>query len=94
MPELKARLQSIRNFYDNLKGKIHKVEQDMHGIGEKLAEEIKLIGNVKGQATTTKDIVDIDYDEDLRNFVIDAVQQLIDQCQNYRKRHSDLSDSM
>lgn len=88
IPELKKRLNSIREFYDDLVKKVSKAYADIDETKLKLKEEIRVIGDLKTQTEETKTYVNLDDLEALRDIIIESVNTLITKCNEYRERHS------
>lgn len=86
IPELKARLGNIEDFYKKLNVL---VDQSFTNIGEskdKIKDEIRVIGELKVQTEETKTYAEIDITPELKDIVIEAAQSLISKCNEYKKR--------
>lgn len=87
IPELMSRLKEVQNFYDNLKAIIDKTNVDIDSTKRKLQEEVSNIGEMKTQTDSTKTLIPMDELDALRDSILDAVNTLIAQCNEYQKRH-------
>lgn len=92
IPEVKANMEKIETFYDTLNGKMQQASMDIEKTKVTLKTEIHHIGTVKVKTKNTKMYVGMDEVPDLRDMVIKAAQDLIDQCEEYRKRHINKTD--
>lgn len=88
LPELKERLNSIKQFYGHLEDKVSKAFADIDGTKLKLKDEIRMIGDLKTQTEETRPYVDLDNVEALRDTIIESTNNLITKCNEYRERHS------
>jgi len=87
IPELKKKLESVKNYYTNLQSTVDQTNAAINGTKEKLEAEVKSIGVMKGQTEATKfDIKELD-SEDMKEFVVKDVNILIAQCNEYQTRH-------
>lgn len=87
VPELNAKMDSIKAFYVDLKQTLEKTNMDIDTTKTKLQTEIATIGDLKVKTENTQTIIPLDEFETLRDEVIKAVTQLIAHCSDYRQRH-------
>lgn len=92
IPDIKANMGKIETFYETLNGKMQQAYQDIESTKKTLKSEIQQIGNLKVKTKNTNTYVGMDQVPDLREMVIKSAQDLIDQCEEYRKRHIHKSD--
>lgn len=84
---LAAKLDSITQFYDNLKEKVHQAFADIYKTKSILNNEIERIGELKVQTQQTQTFVGLDSLPEIRDLAIQYAQELIDKCQEYRHSH-------
>lgn len=87
VPELNAKMDSIKAFYVDLKQTLEKANMDIDTTKTQLQTEIQTIGDLKVETENTQAIIPLDEFETLRDEVIKAVTQLIAHCSDYRQRH-------
>lgn len=85
IPELTAKLESIKRFYEDAQSKVSKAFDDIDETKNKLKDEIRVIGDLKVQTLETKTFVVMD--KDLCDVAINSARELIEKCHEYRKRH-------
>lgn len=88
VPELKEKMESIKQFYDGLKTKIGTASTQIDIIKTTLKTEIMKIGDIKIQTENTKAYVNVDDIPKMKDDVIKAVQKLMESCTEYRARHN------
>lgn len=86
IPELKARLGKIKEFYENLNDLVDESDTNIRESKVKIKGEIKVIGKLMVQAEATKTYAELDITPELKDIVIEAAQTLISKCNKYKKR--------
>lgn len=92
IPEVKANMEKIETFYDTLNGKMQQAFMDIEKTKVNLVGEIQHIGNLKVKTKNANTYISMDEVPELRDMVIKAAQDLINQCEEYRKRHTNKTD--
>lgn len=87
VPELKARLRGVENFYNNLNKVVNKSFGDIDATKAKLNGEIRSIGELKVQTEEMSTYASIDGATELRDIVIASAKDLIGKCSTYRSKH-------
>lgn len=85
IPELKAKLKSVQEFYENLTKTLSEAAKDLNDGKDKLKNEISNLGKLKVVTETTRFYVD--YDDLIIDMLKDSAQKLIDNCHLYQKNH-------
>lgn len=87
IPELTNRFEEVKKFFLHLQALIDKTNVDIDSTKIKLENEIRAIGDLKVQTQDTKLLVPMDHLDELRDTVLQSVNNLIAQCNEYQKRH-------
>lgn len=87
IPELMKKFAEVKAFFDKLHGIIDKTNVDIDSTKIKLKEEVKNIGVLKVQTEETKALIPLDDLDALRDTILESVNNLIFQCNEYQKRH-------
>lgn len=87
VPDLKAKLEDIRVFYEEMRNKVKKAATDIDDTKLMLKDEIRVIGDLKTQTEETKTFVIMDDDTTIQEFAIESAKSLIEKCKDYRHRH-------
>lgn len=85
VPALKAKLDSVKTFFENLKTTITSAADEITKTKDKLKDEVSVIGTMKSQTETTQ--LYVEYDDMMLSLLKDAATKLIAQCAAYQKRH-------
>lgn len=86
IPELMARLRKIEDFYQKLNDLVDRSFTNIRESKDKIKDEIRVIGDLKVQTEETKTYGEIDYTPELKEIVIEAAQNLIKKCNEYKRR--------
>lgn len=92
VPELKAKMKSIEEFYETLNGKVEQAFRDIDATKKTLHSEIQSIGELKVKTKETHAFINVDDIPDLRDIVIQSMEGLIEKCMEYRTRHINKTD--
>lgn len=84
---LVAKLESITQFYDDLKEKVRQAFRDIYTTKSILNEEIERIGELKIQTQQTQTFIGLDGLAEIRDIAIEHAQRLIEKCEDYRQSH-------
>lgn len=87
VPDLKRKMGEIQKFYDELLATVSQSFTDIDETKAKLKEEIRVIGDLKTQAEETKTFIELDNTPELKETIVDSVNNLIQKCKDYRERH-------
>lgn len=87
IPELREKMAEVKNFHDRVKSRIDEATRALTETEGKLKAEIKHIEDLKSQTEATDQVVQLDSDPVLADEIKNAVTQLIDDCNAYRRRH-------
>lgn len=87
IPELVEKFAATKDYFDKLRVTIDKTNGDIDTTKVKLRDEFKQIGVLKGQTEETKTLVSLDDMDHLRDVILDSVNNLILQCNEYQERH-------
>ncbi|KAJ6633170.1 Hemolysin E [Pseudolycoriella hygida] len=87
IPELQAKMQEVKGFFEKLQGTIEQTNVDIDSTKGKLKDEVKSIGVLKVQTEETKQLIPLDYLDELRDTILESVNNLIKECDAYQKRH-------
>lgn len=88
IPELKVLMAETEDFYDHLKAKVDQAFHDIENTKHKLNIEIAEIGELKIKTKETKTFIDLDDIPELRDTLRESAQNLIDSCNEYRRKHA------
>lgn len=89
IPKLKAKTAEINDFYQKLKLKIDTAFRDVEDTKNKLNNEVLEVGELKVKTKETKSFIDLDDIPDLRDTLRESAQNLIDDCNEYRRKHAE-----
>lgn len=87
VPDLKARLRGIENFYTNVNGIFSKSLTEIDETKSKLNREIRAIGDLKEETEAMSTYASLEGCADLRDIVVGAAKTLIAKCTTYRNKH-------
>lgn len=87
VPEFKARLRSVENFYHNLNAVVSRSNGNIDETKAKLNTEIRAIGDLKVQTEEMSTYPSIDGVTELRDTIISSAKGLITKCTTYRNNH-------
>lgn len=87
IPELNAKMESIKSFYVDLKQTIEKSNVDIDTTKTQLQTEIQTIGDLKVETENTQATISLDEFDALRDEIINAATKLINHCNDYKERH-------
>lgn len=86
--EFKERLNSIREFHENLKVTVDQAFVGIEQTEEKLNDKLQKISELKSRVAETKTYALIDNVAELCNSLIESTQILIAKCNEYRNKHA------
>lgn len=87
IPELKKKMESLQKFYKASTDLVTNAFKDIDETKKKLEDEIKVMGDLKSKTKETKTYVEMDNEEAMKEFIVEAVDELIKHCKEYRERH-------
>lgn len=87
IPDLKKKMTEIQEWFNNVTVEVDTASTDIKKTKEKLDEEADKIGEVKSQTEVTNGIVIVDYCDDVKEDVLEAVDSLVSKCKEYMARH-------
>lgn len=87
VPQLKQKMKNIQDFYHDLLRTIEKTFKEIDQTKTKLKEEIRIIGDLKTKTEQTKTLMELDNTPELKDSIVESVNNLINKCEDYRKRH-------
>jgi hemolysin E len=85
IPEMKAKFEEVKAFFEHIQQIVSQTDKDITDAKVKLAEEIRVIGDVKTDTETTE--LYVEYDDLMLNLLKKSARDLIDKCQMYMDRH-------
>lgn len=85
-------MASITKFYENLNAKVEQAFLDIDATKNTLHTEIQHIGELKVKTKETQAFINVDDIPDLRDVVIQSIEELIQKCLEYRTRHINKTD--
>lgn len=85
VPDLDAKLADIKKFYEEVKDKVVRTQDDIDNVKVKLNEEIRVIGDLKIQTETAEIFVGLN--DELKTFIVESVEGLISKCNEFRLKH-------
>lgn len=88
VPELKDKMSEVEEFYKHLKVKVKDAFRDIDVTKNMLNLEIMEIGELKVETKETRAFLDLGDIPELRDTLMKSAESLIDNCDNYRKKHA------
>lgn len=89
IPELNAKMESIEDFYIDMKTEIQVSKMNINLTSDQLNKEIAHIGELENKAITARVFVKTPYTNGIKTLLLRAVNNLIIKCREYRARHRD-----
>lgn len=89
IPQLKEMLKETEDYYNHLKSKVDQAFHDIDDTKNKLNVEIVEIGELKIKTKETNSFIDLDDIPELRDTLVQSAQNLIDNCNEYRRKHTE-----
>lgn len=85
IPEMKHKFEEVKRSFEKMQDLVSRADKDITAAKKTLQDEIKIIGDMKVETETTRTYVELDdlLIETLKN----SAWKLIEQCDNYMKRH-------
>ncbi|KAJ6646941.1 Hemolysin E [Pseudolycoriella hygida] len=92
IPELQAKMQEVKGFFEKLQGTIEQTNVDIDSIKGKLKDKVKSIGVLKVQTEEAEQIIPLDYLDELRDTISETVNNLIKECNLVRETSTPSQD--
>lgn len=88
VPRVKKRISKSRKFFKGLRLKVEQAFRDVDVTKDLLNNEILEIGDLKVQTKETGAFIDLDAVPELRDTLVKSAQNLIQDCNDYRRKHT------
>lgn len=86
IPELKARLSKVEQFYNKLDELANASLTDISASKQKIQKETRIIGDLKTEAEELNTYASIEEISIMKDIVIETAEKLISSCNKYKKR--------